>query len=79
MNSLQIEGLLKKDSQAKKIFKKVCTLDEIEVPSYPSAYVIYSIISGKKANTGWLYTLTKTEEENTSTAMDCLLQSLVYM
>ena len=48
MNSLQIEGLLKKDSQAKKIFKKVCALDEIEVPSYPSAYVINSDTSDKK-------------------------------
>ena len=48
MNSLQIKGLLKKDSQAKKIFKKVCALDEIEVPSYPSAYVINSDTSDKK-------------------------------
>ena len=48
MNSLQIEGLLKKDSQAKKIFKNVCALDEIEVPSYPSAYVINSDTSDKK-------------------------------
>ena len=48
MNSLQIEGLLKKDSQAKKIFKKVCALDEIEVPSYHSAYVINSDTSDKK-------------------------------
>ena len=47
MNSLQIEGLLKKDSQAKKIFKKVCALDEIEAPSYPSAYVINSDTSDK--------------------------------
>ena len=51
MNSLQIEGLLKKDSQAKKIFKKVCALDEIEVPSYPSAYVINSDTSDKKRRT----------------------------
>ena len=48
MNSLQIEGLLKKDSQAKKIFKKVCALDEIETPSYPSAYVINSDTCNKK-------------------------------
>ena len=48
MSSLQIEDLLKKDSQAKKIFKKVCALDEIEVPSYPSAYVINSDTSDKK-------------------------------
>ena len=77
MNSLQIEGLLKKDPQAKNIFKKVCALNEIEVPSHPSAYVINSDNSDKKANTGWLYTLTKTEEENTSTDMDGLLRSLV--
>ena len=48
MNNLQIEGLLKKDSQAKKILKNVCTLDEIEVLSYPSAYVINSDTSNKK-------------------------------
>ena len=48
MNSLQIEDLLKKDSQAKKIFEKVCALDEIEVPSYPIAYVINSDTSDKK-------------------------------
>ena len=48
MNGLQIKDLLKKDSQAKKIFKKVCALDEIEVPSYPSAYVINSDTSDKK-------------------------------
>ena len=42
MNSLQIESLLKKDPEAKKIFKKVCALVEIEVPSYPSAYAINS-------------------------------------
>ena len=48
MNNLQIEGLLKKDPQAKKIFKKVCALDEIEVPSYSSTYVINSDTSNKK-------------------------------
>ena len=48
MKSQQIEGLLKKDPQAKKIFKKVCALDEIEEPSYPSAYVINSDTSDKK-------------------------------
>ena len=48
MNSLQIEGLLKKNLQAKKIFKKVCALDQIEVPSYSSAYVINSDTSDKK-------------------------------
>ena len=48
MNSLQIEGLLKKDPQAKKIFKNVCALKEIEVPSYPSACVINSDTSDKK-------------------------------
>ena len=48
MNSLQIEGLLKKDPQAKKIFKKVCALEEIEMPSYPSAYVINSETSDRK-------------------------------
>lgn len=42
MNTLQIERLLKKDSQSKKIFKKVCALDQLEAPTYPSAYVINS-------------------------------------
>ena len=77
MNSLQIEGLLKKDLQAKKIFKKVCGLDEIEVPSYPFTSVINSDTRDKKGEHWWLYTLTKPEEENTSTPMYCLLRSLV--
>ena len=64
MNSLQFGGLLKKNPQIKKIFKKVCALDEIELSSYTSAYVINLILVIKKASTGWLYTLTKTEEEN---------------
>ena len=42
MNTRQIEQILKKDCQAKKIFKKVCAVDQLEKPSYPSAYVINS-------------------------------------
>ena len=42
MNTQQIEQILKKDSQTKKIFKKVCALDQLKTPSYPSAYVINS-------------------------------------
>ena len=52
MNSLQIEGLWKKDSQAKKIFKKICALNKMEVPFYPSAFVINSDTSDKKGEHG---------------------------
>ena len=40
MNTLQIERLLKKDLKSKTIFKKVCALDQLEKPTFPSAYVI---------------------------------------
>ena len=40
MNTLQIERLLKKDLKSKAIFKKVCALDQLEKPTFPSAYVI---------------------------------------
>ena len=42
MNTLQIERLLKKDLKTKNIFKKVCGLDQLEKPTFPSAYVINS-------------------------------------
>ena len=42
MNSLQIERLLKNDSETKSVFKKVCALDQLEKPTFPSAYVINS-------------------------------------
>ena len=42
MNTLQIERLLKKDLKSKAIFKKVCALDQLEKPTFPSAYVINS-------------------------------------
>ena len=42
MNMLQIECLLKKDLKSKVIFKKVCALDQLEKPTFPSAYVINS-------------------------------------
>ena len=42
MNTLQIERLLKKDWKTKNIFKKVCALDQLEKPTFPSAYVINS-------------------------------------
>ena len=42
MNTLQIEHLLKKDLKSKAIFKKVCALDQLEKPTFPSAYVINS-------------------------------------
>ena len=40
MNTLQIERLLKKDLKTKTIFRKVCALDQLEKPTFPSAYVI---------------------------------------
>ena len=42
MNTLQIERLLKKDLKSKTIFKKVCALDQLGKPTFPSAYVINS-------------------------------------
>ena len=42
MNTLPIECLLKNDSKTKSIFKKVCALDQLEKPTFPSAYVINS-------------------------------------
>ena len=42
MNTLQIERLLKKGLKSKTIFKKVCALDQLEKPTFPSAYVINS-------------------------------------
>ena len=47
MNTLQIERLLKKDLKSKTIFKKVCALDQLEKPTFPSAYVINSDPSGE--------------------------------
>ena len=42
MNTLQIKRLLKKDLKSKTIFKKVCALNQLEKPTFPSAYVINS-------------------------------------
>ena len=42
MNTLQIERLLKMDLKSKTIFKKVCALDQLEKPTFPSAHVINS-------------------------------------
>ena len=42
MNSLQIKLLLKSDSKTKSVFKKVCALDQLEKPTFPSAYDINS-------------------------------------
>ena len=53
MNTLQIERLLKKNLKSKTIFKKslcfgsvekkkVCALDQLEKPTFPSAYIINS-------------------------------------
>ena len=39
MNTLQIERLLKKGLKSKTIF---CALDQLEKPTFPSAYVINS-------------------------------------
>ena len=42
MNTLQIKRLLKNNSKTKGVFKKVCALDHLEKPTFPSAYVINS-------------------------------------
>ena len=42
MNSLQIERLLKNDSETKIVFKKVCAFDQLEKPTFRSACVINS-------------------------------------
>ena len=47
MNTQQIESLLKRDPQSKKIFKKVCAFDQVEQPTFPSAYVVNSDPSNK--------------------------------
>ena len=47
MNTLQMERLLKKDLKSKTIFKKVCALDQLEKPTFPSAYVINSDASSE--------------------------------
>ena len=39
---MQIERLLKKDLKSKAIFEKVSALDQLEKPTFPSAYVINS-------------------------------------
>ena len=47
MNTQQIEALLNRDPYSKDIFKKVCARDQIEKPTFPSAYVINSDPSNK--------------------------------
>ena len=42
MNTLQIERLFKKDLKSKTIFKKVYALDQLEKPTFLSAYIINS-------------------------------------
>ena len=48
MNTLQIKRLLKKDLKSKTIFKKVCALDQLKKPTFPSAYVIKSDPSSER-------------------------------
>ena len=47
MNTLQIKRLLKKDLKSKTIFEKVGALDQLEKPTFPSAYVINSDLSSE--------------------------------
>ena len=43
MNTLQLEWILRRDRYAGRVFRKVCALDQVQVPSiFPSAYVINS-------------------------------------
>ena len=53
MNSLQIKRLLKNGSETKSVFKKFCAFDQLEKPTFPSAYVMNSYPStGNPGNTG---------------------------
>ena len=70
MNTLQIERLLKKDLKSKTIFKKVCALDQLEKPTFPSAYVINWTRVVNLENIGLRFILTSMVEENISTVMD---------
>ena len=47
MNTQQIEAILNRDPYCKNVFKKVCARDQIEKPTFPSAYVINSDPSNK--------------------------------
>ena len=48
MNTLQLEWILRRDPYAKRVFRKVCALDQLEAPLLtPSAYVINSDPSSK--------------------------------
>ena len=47
MNTLEIERLLKKGLKNKTIFKKVCALDQLKKPTFPSAYIINSDLSSE--------------------------------
>ena len=70
MNTLQIERLLKKDLKSKTIFKKVCALDQLEKPTFLSAYVINSDRVVNLENIGLRFILTKAIEENILIFMD---------
>ena len=71
MNTLQIERLLKKDLKSKTIFKKVYALDQLEKPTFPSAYVINSDPSiVNLENIGLQFISTNVVEENTFIVMD---------
>ena len=70
MNTLQIERLLKKDLRTKNMFKKVCALDQLEKPNFPSAYVINSDRVVNLENIGLRFISTNAVEENTLIVMD---------
>ena len=73
MNTLQIKRLLKNDWETKDVFKKVCALDQLEKPTFPSVYVINSDRAVNPENIELLFLSTSAVEENISTAMDYLL------
>ena len=70
MNTLQIERLLKKDLKSKTIFKKVCALDQLEKPTFPSAYVINSDPSSEPGKHWVRFISTNAVEKNTLIVMD---------
>ena len=70
MNTLQIERLLKKDLKSKTIFKKVCALDQLEKPTFPSAYVTTRTRVVNLENIGLRFISTNAVEENTLIVME---------
>ena len=70
MNTLQIERLLKKGLKSKTIFKKVCALDQLEKPTFPSATSSTRTRVVNLENIGLRFILTNAVEENILVVMD---------